>query len=91
MPWTSRDVEWFSARLSIAVHETNREYRRMARKRRLIESAFVDGALRAAGYLFDDDGTPGPHRSIQPSGASFQYFPQFVEVDDATVPFQVAA
>ena len=62
----------------------------MARKRRLIENAFVNGAMRAVGYLFDDDGSAGPHRRSTPDG--FAYHPQFVEVDeDAAVPFLVTA
>lgn len=56
-------------------------------KRRLIEPAFVDGKMREAGYIFENDGSHGPHR--RSNGDSFKYHPQFEEVDDSTVPFPV--
>src|ERR1700740_3023580 len=50
------------------------------KRRRLLEPAFVDGQMRSAGYVFDIDGTSGPHR--RNDGEAFAYHPQFEEFED---------
>lgn len=70
----------FEEYLIHAVNDINQDFYDMARKRKLIEAAFVDGAMREVGYLFDNDGSEGPHRRTHDQ--SFAYHPQFVEVDD---------
>jgi hypothetical protein len=52
----------------------------MALKRRLLEPALVDGAMRPAGYIFAADGSAGPHRRTEEGG--FAYHKQFEEFDD---------
>lgn len=71
--------------LERAIYELSRE---QGMKRRLVEPAFVNGAMREIGYTFEDI-SHGPHRRT--NGESFKYHPQFEEVDDSTVPFPVSA
>lgn len=81
-----------SDRLQLAVYDTKQELRQrrltkllrelesVVKKRRLTEAAFVNGAMREPGYVFDNDGSAGPHRRSDSN--TFAYHPQFEDIDD---------
>lgn len=57
------------------------------KRRRLLEPAFVNGAMRQPGYVFDVDGSNGPHRRNE--GEAFAYHAQFEEFEDNVAKMSV--
>lgn len=51
-------------------------------RRRLLESAFINGAMHEQGHVFEDN-SEGPHRRTGPDG--FAYHPQFEEIPDIPI------